>query len=76
MVYANLTMQNTNTIVAVVGIIYGFVLILATFVRIKFIESMRIDALVIPQPTDSTRPVNLIAGIFFAGYGIYSLLHS
>jgi hypothetical protein len=67
-------MQNLNTIAYVVGIIYGIVLILATFVRIKFIESMRIDALVIPQPTDSTRPVNLIAGILFAGYGIYSLL--
>ena len=68
-------MQNINTVVTVVGIIYGLVLILLTFVRIKFIESMRIDALVIPQPTESTRPVNLIAGILIAGYGIYSLLH-
>jgi hypothetical protein len=67
-------MQNINTIVTVVGIIYGIVLILATFVRIKFLESMRIDALVIPQPTESTRPVNLIAGLLIAGYGIYSLL--
>jgi len=67
-------MQNINTIVTVVGIIYGFVLILATFVRIKFIEAMRIDALVIPQPTESTRPVNLIAGLVIAGYGIYSLI--
>lgn len=67
-------MQNINTIVTVVGIIYGIVLILATFVRIKFIESMRIDALVIPQPTDNTRPVNLVAGLLIAGYGIYSLL--
>lgn len=67
-------MQNINTVVTVVGIIYGLVLILLTFVRIKFIESMRIDALVIPQPTDSTRPVNLVAGILIVGYGIYSLL--
>jgi len=67
-------MQNINTVVTVVGIIYGLVLILITFVRIKFIESMRIDALVIPQPTESTRPVNLVAGILIAGYGIYSLL--
>ena len=70
----NFTMQNINTVVTVVGIIYGLVLILLTFVRIKFIESMRIDALVIPQPTDSTRPVNLVAGILIVGYGIYSLL--
>lgn len=67
-------MQNINTVVTVVGIIYGLVLILITFVRIRFIESMRIDALVIPHPTDSTRPVNLIAGLLIAGYGIYSLL--
>lgn len=66
-------MQNINTVVTVVGIIYGLVLILITFVRIKFIESMRIDALVIPHPTDSTRPVNLIAGLLIAGYGIYAL---
>lgn len=67
-------MQNINTIVTVVGIIYGLVLILVTFVRIKLIEPMRIDALVVPQPTESTRPVNLVAGILIAGYGIYSLL--
>lgn len=67
-------MQNINTIVTVIGIIYGFVLIMIAFVRIKFIESMRIDALVIPQPTESTRPVNLVAGILIAGYGVYSLL--
>lgn len=67
-------MQNINTVVTVVGIIYGFVLILITFVRIKHIELMRIDALVMQQPTESTRPVNLVAGILIAGYGIYSLL--
>ena len=66
-------MQNINTIVTAVGILYGLVLILATFVRIRFLEQMRIDALVIPHPTDSTRPVNLVAGVLFAGYGIYSL---
>jgi hypothetical protein len=66
-------MQNINTVVTVVGIIYGLVLILITFARIKFIEAMRIDALVIPHPTDSTRPVNLIAGLLISGYGAYSL---
>lgn len=66
-------MQNINTVVTVVGIIYGLVLILITFARIKFIEAMRIDALVIPHPTDSTRPVNLIAGLLISGYGVYSL---
>lgn len=67
-------MHNMDVIVSVIGIIYGLVLISAAFVRVKFIELMRIDALVIPQPTDSTRPVNLVAGLLIAGYGIYSLM--
>ena len=35
---------------------------------------MRIDALFIPQYSDNTRPLNLVVGALFAGYGIYSLL--
>lgn len=69
-------MRDMNTVVTVVGIIYGFVLILAAFVRNQIIEAMRIDALVIPQPTESTRPINLVVGLLIAGYGIYSLLGS
>ncbi len=67
-------MKNIDTIVTVVGIIYGLVLILAAFVRNKIIEAMRIDALFIPQPTENTRPLNLVAGLLIAGYGIYSFL--
>ena len=67
-------MKNMDMIVTVVGVIYGFTLILATFWRNKFAESMRVDALLIPQPTDSTRPLNLVVGLLVAGYGIYSLL--
>lgn len=62
-----------DTIVNVIGIIYGVILILAAFVRNKAMETMRVDALFIPQPTESTRPVNLIVGILVAGYAIYSL---
>ncbi len=67
-------MKNLDTIVTVVGIVYGLLLILATFVRSKVTESMRIDALFMPQPTDNTRPLNLVVGLLVAGYGIYSLL--
>ena len=67
-------MKNLDTIVNVVGIIYGLTLILATFVRNKVTESLRIDALFIPQATDDTRPLNLVVGLLVAGYGIYSLL--
>lgn len=63
-----------DTIVNVIGIIYGIILILAAFVRNRVMESMRVDALFIPQPTENTRPVNLVVGILVAGYGIYSLL--
>jgi len=66
--------KNLDTIVNVVGIIYGLTLILATFVRNKVTESLRIDALFIPQATDDTRPLNLVVGLLVAGYGIYSLL--
>lgn len=66
-------MNSMDTLVTVVGIIYGFVLILATFARNNITEAMRIDALFIPQPTESTRPLNLVVGLLVAGYGIYSL---
>ena len=67
-------MQNMDTILTVVGIIYGALLILVAFVRNKLTESLRIDALIMPNPTEATRPLNLVAGLLFAGYSIYSLL--
>ena len=63
-----------NTIVNVLGILYGLILILAAFVRNKALESMRVDALFMAQPTESTRPLNLVVGLLVAGYAIYSLL--
>jgi hypothetical protein len=67
-------MNNQDVIVNAIGISYGIILILAAFVRTKVTEAMRVDALFIPQPTESTRPVNLVVGILVAGYGLYSLL--
>jgi len=49
------------------------VLVLAAFVRSRFTEAMRIDALFMKQATDNTRPLNLVVGLLVAGYGIYSL---
>lgn len=63
-----------DTLTHVLGILYGAVLIMATFVRSGFTEAMRIDALFIKNAGEQTRPLNLIAGLLFAGYGIYSLL--
>ncbi len=67
-------MKNLDTIVTVIGIIYGLFLILTAFVRTKLTESFRIDALFMPNPSESTRPLNLIIGILVAGYSLYSLL--
>jgi hypothetical protein len=65
--------SNLNTVINVAGILYGLVLIAATFVRSRVTEAMRIDALFMPNPSESTRPLNLVFGALFAGYGIYSL---
>ena len=67
-------MKNLDIIVNSLGITYGIILILTVFVRTQFTESMRVDALLMPQPTESTRPVNLVIGLLVAGYGIYSLM--
>jgi len=57
------------------GIIYGVLLIIIVFVKTRFTEPFRIDALIMSSPSEKTRPFNLIAGICFAGYSIYSLLN-
>lgn len=67
-------MKNMDVLVNAIGIGYGLVLILATFVRSRITELLRIDALFIKQYTENTRPLNLVAGFLIAGYGIYSLL--
>jgi len=67
-------MENLDTIVTVIGIIYGVLLVLAAFIRTKLTEAFRIDALFMPKPSEATRPLNLAVGILFTGYSIYSLL--
>jgi hypothetical protein len=67
-------MNHPDVIVNVIGILYGALLISATFVRSRLTEAMRIDALFIKEYTEKTRPLNLLAGLLIAGYGIYSLL--
>jgi len=64
-----------DTTVNIIGVIYGLILILAFFVRNKALDSMRVDVLFMPQPTEKTRPVNLVVGFLVAGYAFYSLLN-
>ena len=63
-----------DMIVTLLGIGYGAVLILAAFVSNKITEALRIDAFFMPKPSETTRPLNLVAGIAIAGYSLYSLL--
>ena len=67
-------MNNLDILVNAIGIGYGLLLIAAAFTRNKVTEAMRVDALFIPQFTDSTRPLNLVVGLLVAGYSAYSLL--
>ncbi len=64
--------MQSNLIIAG-GIIYGILLIIVAFVKTRYTEAFRIDALFLPKPTEKTRLLNLIAGACFAGYSIYSL---
>lgn len=64
-----------GTIVNITGVLYGITLILAAFIRgNRILEAMRVDGLVMPQPTESSRPVNLVLGLLVAGYALYSLV--
>ncbi len=66
-------MDHPDALVNAIGMLYGAILIFATFIRSRFTEAMRIDALFMKECTERTRPMNLLAGLLIAGYAIYSL---
>ncbi|MDH4226567.1 MAG: hypothetical protein OEV59_02265 [Deltaproteobacteria bacterium] len=68
-----MTIQEIDKMVTFLGIAYGALLIAAFFIRNKFFETIRIDALMMPKPTEKTRPLNLGIGIIVLGYCLYSL---
>lgn len=63
-----------DSAVVIGGIIYGLILIVGVFLKSRFTEPFRIDSLISAVPSEKTRPLNLVAGICFAGYGIYTLI--
>ncbi len=67
-------MKNLDATITAIGLIYGLLLIGTYLVPTKATEAFRIDALFMPNPSEATRPLNLVAGLLFAGYSIYSLL--
>ncbi len=58
----------------IAGIAYGVLLIVATFVNNRVLESFRLDVIFMRNPTQSTRSVNLVAGLAIIGYNVYTLL--
>lgn len=63
-----------DLVVTIGGIVYGVVLVSVVFFRNRFTEALRIDALIVPKPTDATRMINPVIGILLIGYNAYSLL--
>ena len=62
-----------ESIVNAIGILYGIALIFVSVIRSRTLEPMRLDVLFMPKADETTRPVNLVAGLLVSGYGIYSL---
>jgi hypothetical protein len=67
-------MNQPDVFINVLGILYGVLLISATFIRSRLTEAMRIDALFMKGYSEKTRPLNFLAGLLVAGYGVYSLM--
>ncbi len=63
-----------DLIITVGGIVYGVVLVSVMFFRNRVTEALRIDALIVPKPTDATRMLNPVIGLLLIGYDVYSLL--
>lgn len=58
----------------IAGIAYGAVLIAATFINNRVLEAFRLDVIFTRNPTQSTRIVNLVAGLAIIGYNVYTLV--
>jgi hypothetical protein len=67
-------MHHPDLMINLLGCLYGLLLVSAMFLRTGLTEAMRIDALLIPNYSEKTRPLNLLAGLLVAGYAAYSLL--
>ena len=69
-----LRMAMLDMIVTIGGIVYGAVLVSVVLFRNRFTEMLRIDALMVPKPTDATRMINPVIGVLLIAYDIYSLI--
>jgi len=63
-----------DLVVTLGGIVYGTMLVCIAFFRNGFTEALRVDALIVPEPTDATRMINPGIGLLLLAYNLYSLL--
>lgn len=67
-------MASLDFALTIAGIAYGLLLIAATFINNKVLESFRLDVIFMKSPSQSTRSVNLVAGLVLIGYNVYTML--
>ncbi|HLC18042.1 MAG TPA: hypothetical protein VJM57_03400 [Thermodesulfobacteriota bacterium] len=49
-------------------------MIVATFINNKVLEAFRLDVLFMRNPTQSSRGINLVAGLALIGYNVYTII--
>ena len=67
-------MSALNITLNIITLVYGAVLIFAAFKSNRITETFRLDTFFTPRPTETTRMINLPAGLLAIGYTIYSML--
>lgn len=67
-------MGQADLVLTIAGIVYGILLIVATFVNNKVIDAFRLDTMFMRQPPPQARNVNLVVGLAIIGYNVYTLL--
>jgi hypothetical protein len=69
-----MSMASPDFIVSAGGIAYGIVLVAVAFTRHRFAETLRIDALMVPRPSETTRLLNPVIGLALIGYQAWLLV--
>lgn len=67
--------MDADFLLTAAGLLYGLALIATMFIRTGFTEALRIDALFTGNPTEMTRPLNLVAGLCFVGYSLFTAIN-
>ena len=67
-------MSALNITLNIITLVYGAVLIFAAFKSNRITETFRLDTFFTPRPTETTRMINLPAGLLAIGYTLYTML--